>query len=188
MSEQYYKKINLDLSGLDLSKIRGGSLQEGYLDTFRSYNLLDDEYFQNFLSQRIKFKIPPLAINYTEISNYGALPHTDPPLAIINYFINSADAVTTFWEVKNKNEDIGYTMPKLQHDGSKTKSGSVVYNDLTKLTEIGSFRTESNCAYVLNPRIIHSISKPNLDDQREFIRFLWLDLSIEELIDNIIYI
>ena len=117
---RYFKKINLDLSGVDIERIQGGSLQEGYSENFRSYDILDNEYFYNFYSQRVNFKIAPDYINYTELTT-GAWPHVDQVACALNYYVDTAGEITIFWKLKNP--DYKETVvKKLMPDGTWAES------------------------------------------------------------------
>ncbi|CAB4133558.1 hypothetical protein UFOVP257_280 [uncultured Caudovirales phage] len=183
MTKKYYQKIDLDLSDIDMSRIIGGALQEGYVDTFRSYNLLDDDYFTYCWMRRINFKIPPQKVNYTEITGTGAPPHTDPTIAVLNYYVNSANCVTMFWEPKGTslNKQI---IEEIYSDGNLNTSQSALYGK-EELVIADKFLAESHSAYVIRTDIVHSVAKPELNTTRQLFRFLWMNMSMEEMIENL---
>jgi len=182
----YFEKINLDLSAVDMNLIRGGSVQEGYSDTFRSYNLLDSEYFNELCSTRIKFKIPPDSISYTEITKYGALPHSEPAKCVLNYYVNTANAVTMFWVPKEPDYH-GERIERIDENGNLKKSNVFSYDE-KKLKVAGYFFAKPHSAYLIRTNAIHSVNKPKLDNKREIFRWLWLDRSIDEVLESIILI
>lgn len=180
---EYFRKIPLDLSVVDMNLIRGGQLQEGYGDTFHSYHIRDREYFSELCAARIRFKIPPDGVNYTEITDHGAAPHRDEAKSALNYYINTADAVTAFWEPKDPDYH-GDVIARLDTDGRLRKSTAVSYDE-KKLKIAGSFFARPHTAYLLRISAIHSVKKINPYNQRQFFRWLWRDLEFEDLIDNI---
>jgi hypothetical protein len=180
---EYFRKIPLDLSVVDMNLIRGGQLQEGYGDTFHSYHIRDMEYFRELCAARIRFKIPPDGVNYTEITDHGAAPHRDEAKSALNYYINTADAVTVFWEPKDPDYH-GDVIARLDTDGRLRKSTAVSYDE-KKLKIAGCFFARPHTAYLLRISAIHSVKKINPYNQRQFFRWLWRDLEFEDLIDNI---
>ena len=180
---QYFRKIPLDLSMVDMNLIRGGQLQEGYGDTFHSYHIRDREYFREFCAARFRFKIPPDGVNYTEITDHGAAPHRDEAKSTLNYYINTADAVTAFWEPKDPDYH-GDVIARLDTDGRLRKSTAVSYDE-KKLKIAGCFLARPHTAYLLRISAIHSVKKFNPYNQRHLFRWLWQDLEFEDLLDNI---
>jgi hypothetical protein len=180
---EYFKKIKLDLSDIDMNMIRGGKIRDGYGETFRSYDLLDSDYFHNFCSTRIKFKIPPDFVNYTEISSFGTQPHRDAVKSVLNYYIDTANAITLFW-LPIDHEYNGEIVESLDENGNREKSDVLMY-DRTKLRNVGYFMANSHSAYILDTNSIHSVNKLNLNNRRDFFRWLWKDLEFKDLLDNI---
>ena len=180
---QYFRKIPLDLSMVDMNLIRGGQLQEGYGDTFHSYHIRDREYFREFCAARIRFKIPPDGVNYTEITDHGTVPHRDESKSALNYYVNTADAVTAFWEPKDPDYH-GDVIARLDTDGRLRKSTAVSYDE-KKLKIAGCFFARPHTAYLLRISAIHSVKKINPYNQRHLFRWLWRDLEFQDLLDNI---
>ena len=180
---QYFRKIPLDLSMVDMNLIRGGQLQEGYGDTFHSYHISDIEYFREFCAARIRFKIPPDGVNYTEITDHGTVPHRDESKSALNYYVNTADAVTAFWEPKDPDYH-GDVIARLDTDGRLRKSTAVSYDE-KKLKIAGCFFARPHTAYLLRTSAIHSVKKINPYNQRHLFRWLWRDLEFQDLLDNI---
>ena len=180
---QYFRKIPLDLSTVDMNLIRGGQLQEGYGDTFHSYHIRDREYFREFCAARIRFKIPPDGVNYTEITDHGTVPHRDESKSALNYYVNTADAVTAFWEPKDPDYH-GDVIARLDTDGRLRKSTAVSYDE-KKLKIAGCFFARPHTAYLLRISAIHSVKKINPYNQRHLFRCLWRDLEFQDLLDNI---
>jgi hypothetical protein len=180
---EYFRKIPLDLSIIDMNLIRGGLLQEGYGDRFHSYHLRDREYFRDLCAARIRFKIPPDAVNYTEITDHGADPHRDSAKSSLNYYVNTADAVTVFWEPKDPDYH-GDGIVRLDTDGKLKKSTAVSYDE-KKLKIASGFFAKPHTAYLLRTSAIHSVRKPLTHNQRQLFRWVWQDLEFEDLIDNI---
>jgi hypothetical protein len=180
---EYFRKIPLDLSMVDMNLIRGGQPQEGYGDTYRSYHIRDMEYFLELCAARIRFKIPPDGVNYTEITDHGTVPHRDESKSALNYYVNTADAVTAFWEPKDPDYH-GDVIARLDPDGKLRKSTAVSYDE-KKLKIAGCFFARPHTAYLLRTSAIHSVKKFNSPHQRQFFRWMWRDLEFQDLLDNI---
>ena len=178
----YFKKLEIVFPDIDMSRIVGGSLQEGYGDTL-SYDLVDSEYFYNLYSTSIRFKIPPNIINYTEIKNRGALPHVDEAKSVINYYINTTNEVTIFWEVKDPAYKPNRSL-KLEDSGELKESEIFIY-ERNNLKIAGHFIAQPLSTYVLKTTSIHSVIKPNIRSTRGFFRWMWMDLEFDQLLENI---
>ena len=195
--KKYFQKINFTLPPIDMNRIITNTVVEGYnsqdavdrniMPIFNSYEIKDPEYFTDLYSQKIKFKIPPNFVNYTCLKEDGASPHVDGLVtAVINYYIDPADSLTFFWEPK----DINFVPPglrQLRKDGQWHESEVLVY-DMSQLHFACCFRALPNQAYALSTKDIHSVFKPKHDTVRTFFRFMWFDLTIDELLDNIILV
>jgi len=181
--KKYFQKIDFTLPPVDMSRIKTDRVTEGYGTQFRSYEIADKEYFTDVYSKRIKFNVPPDIVNYTCITDNGATPHVDQVKAVINYYINPGHCVTAFWEPKDPN----YTpskMLQLQSDGSWKESAIVEY-EMNQLRLASYLRALPNEAYVLSTQDIHSVIKPQISTTREFFRWMWFDLTIDEVLENI---
>jgi len=194
--KKYFQKINFKLPPIDMNRIITNTVVESYATqylidknispTFHSYEIKDMEYFTEIYSQKIKFNIQPDFINYTRITEDGATPHVDKVKSVINYYIDSGNCVTTFWEPK----DINFVPPglrQLRKDGQWHESEVLVY-DISQLHFACCFRALPNQAYALSTKDIHSVFKPKHDTVRTFFRFMWFDLTIDELLNNIILV
>jgi hypothetical protein len=184
--KKYFQKINFTLPPVDMDRIRTNTVTEGYGEHFRSYEIADNAYFYEIYSKKIKFKITPDIVNYTWVLENGTPPHVDGVKTVLNYYINPANCATVFWEPK----DINYVPPKakmLHGDGSWTESQVLSY-DKDQLRLASYFRALPNEAYVLAVTNIHSVTKPQFATTREFFRWMWWDLTIDEVLENIVLI
>jgi hypothetical protein len=184
--KKYFQKINFTLPPVDMDRIRTDILTEGYAETFRSYEIADKDYFYELYSKKIKFNIPPDIVNYTCISDHGTSPHVDIVKTVINYYIDPANCVTVFWELRDVNYRPSST-PQMQVDGSWQESRVLSYHrDQLRLASY--LRALPNEAYVLSTKDIHSVVKPQFNTKRDFFRWMWFDLTIDEVLENIILI
>ena len=179
----YCKKLNAIFPEMDMSKIIGGPLVEGYSETFRSWNIHDLEYFNQMISTVIKFNIPPDVSTYTEISGDGAEPHSEALQTILNYYIDPGKCLTCFWELKDPNMPVE-TLPRLTDAGEWVSSAIKTY-DPTTLVCKERFLAKPNEAWLLSTGSIHSLSKPITADIRKFFRLGWSHYNVEQVFDSI---
>ena len=165
-------------------RIKNEELSESYGNTFVSYRIKDSEYFNQILSNVIKFHAPPFSINYTEISKEGAVPHTDGPLIALNYYLNTNNDVTLFWEPVV--EDIQTIDPVQGLNGGPVNDNSTVLGyDPKKLKLVNYFIAKPNDAYLFDVSKIHSVQKKDVNSVRRFIRFFWENMTFNEVLDSI---
>lgn len=177
-----FKKINLDLQGIDINRLKG-SYAEGYGPTFKSYTIKDPEYLDSLVFAQIKFNISPTWNCYTEISGDGApTAHTDTSMTTLNYYIMSSNCVTVFWETVNPENRI--LVPQSRGDNQDSESATYTY-DPKGLRFKGSFMAKDHEAYLLDIHQIHSVKKNPNAPNRAFIRWLWLDVPFEAVLDSI---
>jgi hypothetical protein len=179
----YFKKLEVVFPNIDLSRIVGGSLLEGYGETFRSWNMSNVDYFHEAVSSVIRFKIKPDVSTYTEIAGQGAGPHSEQLQTVLNYYIDPGKCVTFFWRLKNPNIAIE-TLPMLNDDGTWVESEIRSYH-LNSLSYEGSFIAKPNEAWLLSTGSIHSLIKPITKDVRKFFRLGWLNYNVDEIFDSI---
>ena len=179
----YCKKLELILPDVDLSKIKGGSLYEGYGETFRSWNILDLDYFQEIISSVVRFNIKPTICTYTEISGQGAAPHSERLQTVLNYYIDTGRCTTFFWKLKNLKSSVE-TLSMLDDAGNWTDSQIRSYN-YDELEYADKFIAKPNEAWLLNTGSIHSLIKPIVKDTRKFFRMGWNDYTVEEVYNSI---
>jgi hypothetical protein len=190
---QYFKQVNLDLSGLDLARIQGGELFDGYGDSFRTYHVLDLDYLNSYLDSRIHFHIEPNFTTYVGMSGEGtAWPHSErlsPYPTVLNYYFETNLATTQFWTTK-PGQDPGVSDPVLTDQGwedspvKRYRHEDLVYED--------GFVAHANSAWLLDVACIHSVGLPQrstsrrvLTHVRKFIRMSWQSLSVEQVFDSI---
>ena len=179
----YFKKLDFKLPDLDMSRIVGGPLQEGYGSTFRSWDILDLGYLNKQIAKSIKFNIQPSIVNYTEITSDGAGPHVDIASAAINYYIESTGAITVVWKLKDPTLTVANT-PRLNEDGNWVEVPVRVYK-MSDIEKVGHFKADSHEAWLLNTSQIHSVIKPNFNSTRTVIRWLWIGPTYEEVLSSI---
>ena len=165
-----YYKIPIKLPELDCSILKG-EFFEGYGETFRQYHIKDQEYLNNVIFKYIKFHIPPDRVVLCEVNELGVDPHFDENTTALNYYLDPADCVTTFW--KPKPTAIARVLPQLQQDGTLVET-SVRQYDINDLEEIASFQAEKGDLYLLNIKQLHSAKKySNNQNIRKIVRWMW---------------
>jgi hypothetical protein len=177
----YFQKINLNLEEANQELIKG-EFFEAYGPTFNSYYIKDNEYFNNLINSKICFGIQPDWVNYTEIIDYGAHPHVDHSLTVLNYYFEANDFTTIFWKLKHQVE----TVPVYQtrKDGKLTENRTSSFN-MTDISPVTSFKAKSNEAYLINIREIHSANRLKKGSPRTMIRWLWENESFENVLESI---
>lgn len=190
---QYFKQVNLDLSGLDLARIQGGELFDGYGDSFRTYHVLDLDYLHSYLDSRIRFHIKPNFTTYVGISGEGtAWPHSErlsPYPTVLNYYFETNLATTQFWTTK-PGQDPGVSDPVLTDQGFVPSPVKRYHHE--DLVYEGGFVAHANSAWLLDVACIHSVGLPQratsrrvLTHVRKFIRMSWQSLSVDQVFDSI---
>ncbi len=167
-----------------MSRIVSDRVVEGYGEVFRSYEIHDLEYFEYQWSKSIKFSIAPEKVDYTNITDYGTLPHRDEMQTSINYYLNPENCVTAFWQLTTYNYE-PESINQLQQDGTWQQAQHVKTFDKTKLRLVNYFKAYPGDAYILNVKHIHSVEKPNLGTKREFLRWSWFNYDITEILKSI---
>jgi hypothetical protein len=177
----YFHKINLNLGTVDIDRLKGDFF-EGYGPTFNSFYIKDKNYFNNLLQDRIQFKIKPDWINYTEITDYGADPHTDHCATVLNYYIEANDFTTIFWNLKKEVDNI--PMFQKRQDGQLVKNRTSRFN-MSDVSPCTSFKAKSNEAYLLNSYQIHSTNRLLRGQPRTMLRWLWENDEFDTVKDSI---
>ncbi len=180
-----FAKLNVQLPAIDLDKIKG-QLFENHHNQFVMYNIEDFEYVNELIKDRLHFDIVPDKIAYFEICTDGAPPHTDGYVGCsLNYIIDAADCVTTFWKLKNKDTVVEESI-KVDNDGNilETETTGYRYSDL-KL--VSFFKAQSGDAWLLDVREIHSVIKPDTTKDRKVLTFRWDPVyTFQEILDSIV--
>lgn len=177
----YFKKIDFVLPDIDMSRIVGGKPIEGYGTTFLSYDILDNEYFYNIYSKKIKFKIPPDVVNYTEVTQNGTPLHVDLVKSAINYYIESQGCVTSFWKPIEQ-DYVPKIIMQQYPDGTFNPLDIYESHDMEL---VAHFKAEDHEAFALSTGSIHSVIKPHYNLTRKLFRWTWFNLEFDELLDNI---
>ena len=180
---KYFRKIDFVLPELDMSRILSDRLTEGYGDEFRSYEIQDMEYFRSLYSTTIEFGIPPDEINFTRILD-TAKPHKDTAVTSLNYYVNSGDCITIFWKLKNQ-AHVPDALLSLNPDNEWIESAVLGYA-VEDLKPVSYFKAASNEAYLLSVENIHSVYKSKQSAVREFFRWMWADVPMEEVLASIV--
>lgn len=161
-------------------------------DKFKSNNLVTQfvsgnislEYYSlenvdAFRSQHLKkfFTIQPSRVLFTEINGTGFLnPHRDHNTCVtLNYYIQSVDDITTFYEVTD-NSVLGFNYDNREQ--------SNIYN-VSDLSVNSSFVANNNTAYLLDVSKIHSVTKTSILP-RKFISYQWRDHTFHEILQDLI--
>lgn len=178
--QEYFKKIDLRFENLENAK---GNFLFGYGAIFYS-----DIKSKKLLEEiECKFAIKPTKCFYVEIFNYLG-PHFDRGAdSCINYYIESGNYVTNFWEISNKN----YTALETIRYEANTTQQSKIKSKFKKedLTLKSSFIAENESCYILNISKIHSLDKNEISlinnhSKRSLLQFQW-DCDYSHLINII---
>lgn len=176
-----FQKLNLKLEKLDISKLQGHCIEE-YGDTYKGFEIKDKIYLNSICINKLKFHIPPSHVHLAVISHDGAGPHTDPSKVSLNYYLNSDNAVTSFYQAKSEYENFKDIQTIILPNGNKRE---FYYYDLSHVTYVSSFKSEKDTAYLLHTHSIHLVKKSNPYIDRVFLKWLWLDNDFEEVLNSI---
>jgi hypothetical protein len=177
-----YKKINLKLPPIEIDRVKGDVFFEYHGGVLVVYRIKDLDYFENLFKDKIQFGIKPDLMAYIEIIGPGAMPHTDEAASTLNYTIDDASCITSFWRV-NENAKTAPT-ERIDEQGNIIKSKVIGYNeeDLIRLT---SFKANPGDAYLLDVSKIHSVFKPKYETVRKFVSWRWINTSFDQVASNI---
>lgn len=182
---QYCRQVNLVLANLDLTRIQGGSLFQGYGELFRAWEILDLDYLLAAQSSYIRFHIPPIKITYVEIQGAGSPPHSEraaPVTVVLNYYIETGRDITQFWHTRNPQAQ-GDHIPVLSSSG--WQSSPVENYSIRDLDFHSAFTAQDHTAWLLDVGCIHSVVKPRTSTVRKFLRWGWHGLTVDEVYDSI---
>lgn len=169
-SNMYLRKLELTLPEIDYERLKG-EFFEGYGDTFRQYFIKDELYLESIIKDRIVFDINPDRVVCCEVSDSGVIAHTDQSNVALNYYIDPADCVTSFW--KTKSNAFGLVAPQLQEDGT-TLENDVRSYQFEELIPTASFIAKEGDVYLLNIKQIHSAIKFTKNPaSRKILRWMW---------------
>jgi len=177
-----YKKINLQLPPIELGRVKGDMFFEYHGGVLVVYKIKDSDYFTNLYKDKIQFGIKPDLEVYIEIVGPGAMPHTDEAATTLNYTIDDANCITSFWTV---NKD-AQTVPteRLDEAGNIIKSKVIGYSE-TDLIRLTSFKANPGEAYLLDVSKIHSVFKPKSETVRKFVSWRWINTPFDQVLSSI---
>jgi len=161
---EYFKKIDFDLSDIDLEKLNSGIEKHKPYNLNFSYNMIIDR--ESFLD--LKIRIPEeyqkslLGISYCIITSpFYVLPHKDvSSVNVINYYHKPGKSITRFYKPLVPN-------PELRLFDSDVKGMSYCPDEIK---EEDQFSAVPNDCYILDVSKIHSVELFEGED-RHFISF-----------------
>lgn len=171
---QYYKKVSLDLTNIDITKLKG-EFYESFGNTFHHYRIKDIDYLMSLVNQQIRFLLQPDWVFIAEITDSGVNPHVDTCMTVLNYYIDSQNSITCFFKPMS---DTTATMVKSKYDDSDKESRVFEYN-LKELELRASFKALDHEAYLLDTHSIHLVNKQKRNLPRRMIRWLWMDKPLQ---------
>ena len=177
-SNMCLRKLELILPKIDYERLKG-EFFEGYGDTFRQYFIKDELYLESIIEDRIVFDIKPDWVVCCEVTDLGVIPHSDQSNVALNYYIDPAGCVTTFW--KTKSDAFGLAEPQLQKDGTTLENDVRSYR-FEDLVPTASFIAKERDAYLLNIKQIHSATKFTKNTaSRKILRWMWDNQDFETI-------
>lgn len=187
----YFKHFNLDiLQGIDPNiPYTTESVVDEYTNIIAYYPLVD-----NVLKEQLRnrFPIPPDNISMC-LCDKEMPPHRDhmPHNVCMNYYIDTANGVTHFYEKKTSEEmtalgDLGaFARPFTMHSKTMVKKEDNNIFWKIALNRISSFKAKNNEYWLLNVRKIHNVTfdAPVVTPPRKFLVFAWFDKDFDEIAD-----
>lgn len=165
-----FNKINLNLSEIDISELKGIQINS-YGDTFHEFELLNQSLLFEILSTKIKFDILPSRCLITDILSPGAGPHTDAWPTALNYYFNAGDDITYFFnEINNTG---GYEHREVRR------------YPRNNLKIVGTFLANKDECYLLNTHRIHAVYMPVPKKTRTMLRFVWFNHNYDAVLNSI---
>ena len=136
------------------------------------------ELAKKYFNKRI-FGIEPHLIYYAEVPGPGFLePHRDHGATVVaNFYFESNDAITTFFEPKENAEAVNY-------EGAAGVQDSNIYR-VNDLTPVANFQAKDGESYLLDVSKIHAVymTKPG---HRRFINMQWYGVDIDAVYNSIL--
>ncbi len=164
-----FKKLDVSIGELKLTDLRGP--QSADYGPFREYKIKNLDYLIEEVNKHINFSINPTDVNITSIVHPGSLAHKDHWPVVLNYYFNPSNDVTYWWEqTQNFIED--------------EPAGATNYK-LSNLKEIGSFVAQKNDLYLLNTKVVHSVSIRKTSAPRFILKFGWEHGTFDEILNSI---
>lgn len=162
----------------DWTRLKGDYIH-GY-GGFDIYTIKDFEYLEIFFKPLISFNIKPIKINYIEIST-NIDPHIDayPFTAVVNFIIEPADAITSFY---SKKESITFENDELYGTGAFPPIKK--YDNDDKLEFCDSFTSEAGDFILLDVSKVHGV-EINEQKVRRLVTWRWGHFKAEHLLKNI---
>ena len=182
---QYHRQVDLVLPNLDLTRIQGGDLFQGYGALFRAWEILDLDYLESYTQSHILFHIPPIKTTYVEIQGTGATPHSEraaPVTVVLNYYIETGRDITQFWHTR-KPQAQGDHIPVLGPQG--WQSSPVENYSISDLEFHSAFTAQAHTAWLLDVGCIHSVVKSRTSTVRKFLRWGWHGLTVDQVYRSI---
>jgi hypothetical protein len=178
-----YRKIDLKLPPIELGRVKGDVAFEYHGGVLVVYKIKDLDYFENLYKDKIQFGVKPDLLAYIEILGEGAAPHTDEATATLNYTIDDASCITSFWRVNEQVDAV--PAERVDEQGRAIKSKVMGYDekDLVRLT---SFKANPGDAYLLDVSKIHSVFKPKYETVRKFLSWRWVTTPFDTVSSSII--
>jgi hypothetical protein len=181
MKEYFYKFTNnLNLQNYNLSKFKGQNsfnflTQDSSIMYYKINNIV--EFTLKYFSGNPIFNISPHLIYYAEVQGPGTVdPHIDhKATTVANFYFESNDAVTKFYEPKQNSSTIKY-------QGSVQTSNIYKIHDLD---EVASFQAKSGESYLLDTSSIHSVIS-QVKGCRKFINMQWYNINLQTIKNSII--
>ena len=185
-NSEHFKQVDFILPPLDLARISGGDLHEGYGPIFRSYEIVDIDYLMAQVNTQLRFRETPFKITYVEVQGPGTPPHSErdsPVPTVLNYYLETGHDRTEFWHTR-QGQTQGDQIPVLGDQGWEPSPIQNYRPEDLKL--VGSFMAQPNTAYLLDVACIHSVVKSSDTAVRKFIRFGWTGLTVGQVFDSIL--
>lgn len=174
-----YKKFDIKLENIDYDRLKGPFF-EGYGENFKQYKIQDLEYLQELIADKIEFTIEPEWVTCCEIKESGAYPHVDHNTVSFNYYINANNYTTIFW--KTMDDYQGQAQEQTVSETGSTRLNEVKVYEFSKLIPVANFTANSNQAYLLDVKKIHSATPRNSDKSiRTIIRWAWDQYDFETI-------
>lgn len=164
---EYFKKLDIDMSNLNLADFNSGEVLHNPRGLDFTYYKVKEGY-DDLLKQKLptEYQDKVSMVVYV-IAGGPATFHAHRDKAgktAINYYIKSADAETCFYEPK-------VTDPKFVIIDGEEVEGWYDYTDLNK---VSAFKANDNECYMLDISSIHDLTVPTVE-KRHFIQFIFED-------------
>ena len=178
-----FEKLNLVFPDIDYENNLDQYLMTYYKDqksvlTYYKLNSFAAKLIREIIPPTIESEITSIDYIFTGITFDKIRPHIDNGVITnINFYLETADAYTNFYE----SESLGEPTPITDHKATYGNMGGKVYN-YEDLSPRGFFKAEPKECWILDVSKIHGVSGIAVPKQRKWVSVMFANLKFEDAV------